>query len=163
MSTAWIYDRPPTHTDTGNHQHVWAWSPFEGGCAVSYAYSAIPSGRPWAPGHHPAPTTAPEPMHESLPPAPPEPIAEPIDAEFFPPTEEIPEPIRTGACPFYVLVVSDEAGGKPGGNPIVWEHTIPKTTTLQGALRQQLLAGSRYGTTYLAECRIIPETIRHAE
>lgn len=62
MSTSWIYDRLPTHLDTGKHQHVWAWSQFEGGCAVSYAYSAIPSGRPWAPGHQPAPTTAPEPM-----------------------------------------------------------------------------------------------------
>ena len=62
MSTAWIYDRPPTHLDTGKHQRVWTWSPTEGGCAVSYAYSAIPSGRPWAPGSLPAPTTAPEPM-----------------------------------------------------------------------------------------------------
>lgn len=161
MSTAWIYDRPPTHLDTGKHQHVWAWSPFEGGCAVLYAYSAIPSGRPWAPGSLPAPTTAPEVMPEPLPPAPPEPVAEQIDADFSPPTKEIPEPIRAGLCPFYVLVVSDDASGKPGGDPIVWEHQM-EGTTLQAALQQQQRVGSRYGTTYLAECRIIPELTRHA-
>ena len=60
MSTAWVYDRPPTHLDTGKHQSIWVWHSC--GCAVSYAYSAIPSGRPWAPGSLPAPTTAPEPM-----------------------------------------------------------------------------------------------------
>jgi hypothetical protein len=160
MSTQWIYDRPPTHTDTGKHQHVWVWSPFKRGCPLSYAYSAIPSGRPWAPGNQPAPTTPPEPMPEPLPPAPPEPVAEPIDAEFFPP-KEIPEPIRTGACPFYVLVVSDDDAGNPGGYPIVWEHRMPEGTTLQAALQQQQRVGSRYGTTYLAECRIIPELTRH--
>ena len=60
MSTAWIYDRPPTHLDTGKHQSIWVWHAY--GCAVSYAYSAVPAGRPWAPGSLPAPTTAPEPM-----------------------------------------------------------------------------------------------------
>ena len=161
MSTEWIYDRPPTHLDTGKHQHVWAWSPLQGGCAVSYAFSSLSSGRPWAPGHQPAPTTAPKFMPEPLPPAPPEPAAEPVDAEFFPPTKEIPEPIRTGLCPFYVLVISDDASGKPHSNPIVWEHQMPEGTTLQAALQQQLRVGSRYGTTYLAECRIIPETVCH--
>jgi hypothetical protein len=58
MSTAWIYDRPPTHTDTGPYDQIWVWSPI-GGCALSYAYSSRPAGRPWAPGHQPAPTTAP--------------------------------------------------------------------------------------------------------
>ena len=161
MSTAWIYYRPPTHLDTGKHQRVWAWSPLEGGCAVSYAYSAIPSGRPWAPGSLPAPTTAPDAMPEPLPPAPPEPVAEQIDADFSPPTKKIHEPIRTGLCHFYVLVISDDASGKPGGDPIVWEHQMPEGTTLQAALQKQQLVGSRYGTTYLAECRIIPETVCH--
>ena len=85
-----------------------------------------------------------------------------MEAEFFPPTKEIPEPIRAGACPFYVLVVSDDASGKPGGDPIVWEHQMPEGTTLQAALQQQQRVGGRYGTTYLAECRIIPELTRHA-
>ena len=58
MSTSWIYDRPPTHTDAGTHEHVWVWSP-AAACALAYAYSAMPSGRPWAPGHQPCPTTAP--------------------------------------------------------------------------------------------------------
>jgi hypothetical protein len=58
MSTAWIYDRPPTHTDAGTHEHVWVWSP-AAACALAYAYSAMPAGRPWAPGHQPAPVTAP--------------------------------------------------------------------------------------------------------
>jgi hypothetical protein len=101
-------------------------------------------------------------MPESLPPAAPEPEPEPVDAEFFPPTKEIPEPIRTGAAPFYVLVVSDDAAGKPGGAPVVCEHQMPEETTLQAALQQQQRVGRRYGTTYLAECRIIPETVRHA-
>lgn len=58
MSTAWIYDRPPTHTDAGTHEHVWVWSP-AAACALAYAYSAMPAGRPWAPGHQPCPTAAP--------------------------------------------------------------------------------------------------------
>ena len=162
MSTSWIYDRPPTYKDAGDFERVWAWSSFHGGCAFAFVYSAMPSNRPWAPGSLPAPTTAPEPMPEPLPPTLPAPEAEPIDAEFFPPTKKIPEPIRAGLCPFYVLVVSDDASGKPGGDPIVWEHQMPEGTTLQAALQQQQRVGSRYGTTYLAECRIIPETVRHA-
>jgi hypothetical protein len=58
MSTSWIYDRPPTHTDAGTHDQIWVWSP-SSGSALSYAYCARPSGRPWAPGHQPCPTTAP--------------------------------------------------------------------------------------------------------
>ena len=101
---------------------------------------------PWAPGHQPATTTAPEPMPEPLSPTPPSPA---------------PEPIRTGACPFYVLVVSDDDAGNPGGYPIVWEHQMPAGTTLQAALQHQQRVAGRYGTTYLAECRIIPETVCH--
>lgn len=59
MSTEWIYDRPPNHTDTGPNERVWVWSPV-GACALAYGYSSRPAGRPWAPGHQPAPTTAPE-------------------------------------------------------------------------------------------------------
>lgn len=121
----------------------------------------------WQTPPQPEPAPGPEPEANAPDPDPvsePEPEAtalEPIDAEFFPP-KEIPEPIRTGAAPFYVVVILDDMGGQPGGGPIVWEHQIPAGTTLQAALQQQQRLGSRYGTTYLAECRIIPETARHA-
>lgn len=61
MSTEseWIYDRPPTHTDAGPNDRVWVWSPVAA-CALAYGYSSRPTGRPWAPGHGPRPTTAPE-------------------------------------------------------------------------------------------------------
>jgi hypothetical protein len=147
MSTQWIYDRPPTSGDFGLHGLVWLWLPVIA-APVLRAYSAWTTGCPWAPGHQPAPTAAPWPAPE------------PIDADFFPP-KEIPEPIRTGACPFYVLVVSDDDAGEPGGYPIVWEHRMPEGTTLQAALQQQQRVAGRYGTTYLAECRIIPETVCH--
>ena len=87
------------------------------------------------------------------------PEPEPVDAEFT--AAGIPAPIAKGIVPFYVVVVTDD-GGKLEGNPIVSEHIIPDSTTLQGALQQQLRVGGPYGTTYLAECRIIPETARHA-
>jgi hypothetical protein len=80
--------------------------------------------------------------------------------EPTPPAVEIPLAIRTGAEPFYVLVVSDDASGKPGGNPIVWEHQMPEGTTLRSALQQQRRIGTKYGTSYVAECRIIPELTR---
>jgi len=70
---------------------------------------------------------------------------------------EIPEAIRTGAAPFYVLVVGDDSGGKADGNPIVFETQIPEGSSLQAVLQQQQRVRSRYGTTYVAECRIIPE------
>ena len=148
MSTQWIYDRRPTFGDLALDGRVWVPSPVNA-APVLHSYTSYRTGFPWAPGHQPAPTAAPSPAPE------------PIDAEFFPP-KEIPEPIRTGACPFYVLVVSDDAAGKPGGHPIVWEHRIPAGTTLQAALQQQQQVAGRYGTTYLAECRIIPELTRHA-
>lgn len=69
---------------------------------------------------------------------------------------EIPESIRTGAAPFYVLMVSDDSA-EGGGSPIIWETQIPKGCTLQAVLQQQRRVGSRYGTTYIAECRIISE------
>lgn len=72
---------------------------------------------------------------------------------------EIPEPLRTGAASFYVLVVSDDNPRFSGGEPIVWEHPI-RETTLQAALQRRDSIGYRYGTTYIAECRIIPELTR---
>jgi hypothetical protein len=147
MSTQWIYDRRPTFGDFGLHGLVWLWSRVNAR-ALLCPYIAKSRVCPWAPGHQPAPTAAPSPAPE------------PIDADFFPP-KEIPEPIRTGACPFYVLVVSDDDAGNPGGYPIVWEHQMPAGTTLQAALQHQQRVAGRYGTTYLAECRIIPETVCH--
>ena len=80
---------------------------------------------------------------------------------------EIPASIATGAEPVYVLVVSDDTGGcatngNPG-NPITWETQIIEGGNLRAVLRQQALVGSRYGTTYIAECRIIPELTRATE
>ena len=77
--------------------------------------------------------------------------------EIQSPAAEFPEPIRTGALPFFVLVVSDDSGGKVDGTPIVWETQIPAGSSLQAVLQQRQRVGSRYGTTYVAECRIIPE------
>lgn len=71
-------------------------------------------------------------------------------------TTEIPEPIRTGAAPFYVLVVSDDHPSV-GGQPIVWEHPVLSETKLSAVLRRRAGIGSKYGTTFIAECRIIPE------
>ena len=72
------------------------------------------------------------------------------------PSAEIPQELRTGAVPFYVVVVSDDSAGK-GGVPITWETQIPEGSTLQSALRHRARVGNRYGTTFIAECRIIPE------
>jgi hypothetical protein len=96
---------------------------------------------------------APEPAPVSTAPEPPATVAT---------ASEFPEAIRSGATPFYVMVVSDEHPQRFGGQPIVWEHVIPRTTTLQFVLRQQRLHGHRYGTTYIAECRIIPLLTREA-
>jgi hypothetical protein len=68
------------------------------------------------------------------------------------PANEIPESIRTGAEPFYVLVVSDDGGGKP----ITWEHHVPAATGLLDVIRKQAQVGERYGASYIAECRILP-------
>ena len=71
---------------------------------------------------------------------------------------EIPESIRTGTETFYVLVVSDEGGSRcPGGEPIVWEHYLPTSTRLREVLRRQAVIGGRYGASYIAECRILPD------
>lgn len=94
--------------------------------------------------------------------------AKPVDAEFDPEAAEpaaieLPQPIRAGVTPFYVLVVSDDAGGRGNdGKAIVWETAIPNGSSLQAVLEQQARIGNRYGTTFVAECRIIPELSRHA-
>lgn len=69
---------------------------------------------------------------------------------------EIPEPISTGAAPFYVLVVSDDHPSV-GGQPVVLEHPVLSETTLSAVLRRRAPLGSKYGRTFIAECRIIPE------
>ena len=77
-----------------------------------------------------------------------------------PEPEHIPDALRTGAEHFYVLVVTDDAGGKPGGEPIVFEHQVPAATSLRAVSEQQKRIGSRYGTTYIAKCHIRPEFTR---
>ena len=62
---------------------------------------------------------------------------------------EIPEPLRTGAASFFVLMLSQPYGG------VVQAHS-----TLHEALELQARLGSRLGTTHIAECRIIPELTR---
>jgi hypothetical protein len=76
---------------------------------------------------------------EDVPPCPPEPA---------PAKPEISDSIRTGTEPFYVLIVDDDSGGRA---------TIPEGSNLGAVLRQRAAVGDRYGTTYIAECRIIPE------
>lgn len=73
-----------------------------------------------------------------------------------PKPSQIPPAILSGAEAFYVLVVDDDAGGGEGGVPIVHETPILASSTLRAALNRQTLIGSRYGTTYVAECRIVP-------
>lgn len=78
-----------------------------------------------------------------------------------PPGIKIPKSISTGAEPFYVLVISDDSARRcPGGSPIVWEHPLPATTGLREVLKKQAEIGDRYGASYIAECRIIPELTR---
>ena len=73
------------------------------------------------------------------------------------PTPTIPAHLRVGVVPFYALVVGDDSGGQA----IVFEHEIPQAVTIESVLEQQQRLGSRYGTTYVAECRILPELTRH--
>lgn len=62
---------------------------------------------------------------------------------------EIPEPIRSSATPFFVLMLSQPHGS------VVQAHS-----TVDEALEQQARLGSLLGTTHIAECRIIPELTR---
>jgi hypothetical protein len=89
---------------------------------------------------------------EEVPPSKPEPD---------PAKSEPPDSIRSGSEPFYVVVVDDDSGGRATndnpGHSITWETQIPEGSNLRAVLRQRAAVGNRYGTTYIAECRIIPE------
>jgi hypothetical protein len=74
------------------------------------------------------------------------------------PTPTIPAHLRVGAVPFYVLVVSNG----PDGQAIVLGHELPQGGTIESVMQQQQDLGTRLGTTYVAECRILPELTRHA-
>ncbi len=170
----WITDRPPTEADEDKDGEVCMLrfpdnrESSVGGVDALVSAAHVGPGVPWKhtyewkPPAEPEPTPPPEPDFDSL--VEHEPAVAPktckaFDDEFHP-LREIPKSIQTGAAPFYVLLVSDDAAGKPGGNPIVWEHYMPEGTTLQSALQQQLRIGSQFGTSYVAECRIIPELTR---
>jgi hypothetical protein len=72
----------------------------------------------------------------------------------------IPQRFTTGDATFYVLVVSDDKGtaDDEGGDAIVWEHPFPEGTELRDVLKRQRSLDGRYGISWIAECRIIPET-----
>jgi hypothetical protein len=70
----------------------------------------------------------------------------------------IPQRFTNGDATFYVLVVSDDLAAGREPDPIVWEHPFPEGTELRGVLQRQRSLGGRYGTSWIAECRIIPET-----
>jgi hypothetical protein len=72
----------------------------------------------------------------------------------------IPDEYTAASQPFYVLVVCDDSGGLDG-EPIVWEHPFPAGVTLPAVMRRQAGLGGRYGSSYIAECRIIPESRRN--
>jgi hypothetical protein len=71
----------------------------------------------------------------------------------------IPDEYTAAGHPFYVLVICDDSV-KDQGKPIVWEHTFPAGVTLGAVMAQQQRIGSRYGRSYIAECRIIPESLK---
>ena len=138
----WITDRQPTEADGDSDADVSCKRhPDQQGSHFIH-WSHIGAGVPW--------------KHTSYwqPPAQPEPEPEPEPE----PTPTIPAHLRVGVVPFYVLVVSDDSGGQA----IVFEHEIPNNITIESVLRHQQNLGDRYGTTYVAECRILPELTRHA-
>lgn len=71
----------------------------------------------------------------------------------------IPSEYTSAGQPFYVLVICDDISDG-GGEPIVWEHQFPAGVTLPAVMRQQARLAGRYGSSYIAECRIIPESKR---
>ena len=75
------------------------------------------------------------------------------------PVTEIPESIRTGAATFYALVVSDDPGS--GGNPVICTALMAEST-LNDVLQRAESLGTRYGTTYVVECRINPQLTHDA-
>jgi hypothetical protein len=73
---------------------------------------------------------------------------------------KIPDEYTAAGHPFYVLVVCDDSCGDDTGESIVWEHQFPAGVTLSAVMRQQVRLAGRYGSSYIAECRIIPESRR---
>ena len=71
-----------------------------------------------------------------------------------PKPNQIPPAILSGAEPFYVLV----SGGDDSNDvePFVFETPIKAGSTVQAALDRRAKVGSSYGTTYVAQCRIVP-------
>lgn len=73
----------------------------------------------------------------------------------------IPSEYTAAGQPFYVLVTCDDNDANHGdGESIVWEHQFPAGVTLPAVMRQQARLAGRYGSSYIAECRIIPESRR---
>lgn len=143
----WITDRPPTEADGDRDGDV---AVKQRPASDSFAYlnwTFVKPGMAWRRTSY----------RVASEPAP----SEPVDAEFTPPAAEIPEPIRNGLTPFYVVVASDDSGRGSGGNPIIWETQIPEGSSLTAVLQQQSRVLRRdYGTIFIAECRIIPELTR---
>jgi hypothetical protein len=93
----------------------------------------------------------------SCPESQPEPVANPPELQA----------IFNGEKPVYVVVVEDDRGSANKrsagiqGEPIVFETSIipgNSFASFREALERQKSLGNRYGTNYIAECRIIPAT-----
>lgn len=69
---------------------------------------------------------------------------------------KIPKPIADGLAPFYVLAINNDSA-KGDENPIVCMTVILEGWNLRAVLKHQKNLGNRFGNTYVAECRIIPE------
>ena len=152
LMTDWITDRRPTEADGDKDMDVRV---RYGPDSEDYSYlhwSHVGAGVPWK---HCGDPHAWKPAAESPTPEPAEPVGF-IPTLTLRPSGEIPQVITTGAAPFYVLVVGDDSSNG-NGEPIVFETQLPVGSTLQAVLQQRQRVGSRYGTTYVAECRIIPE------
>ena len=72
----------------------------------------------------------------------------------------IPPAIRSGAEAFYVLVADNDVSGREDWVPIAFETPIPVGSTFEAARNRQFSVGSKYGTTYVAECRIMPASAK---
>lgn len=60
--------------------------------------------------------------------------------------------------PFYAVAVSDSGDGL---GPILLE-TLISDSSLESALQRRNRFGTDWGSTYIAECRIIPNLTHHA-
>jgi hypothetical protein len=140
---SWITDRPPTEADAdGDGDVLICTTPRLNLEDWEYEkWNDVTPGWPW---RHTYNWTPPTPEPEPTPAAP-----------------GIPEPLRMGAESFYLVVVSNDNPGNDGQS-ITWPRCINGQTTLQAALRRQKNIGDFFGTTYIAECRIIPILTREA-